>query len=160
MSKEQTQEVVTLPAMNIKNCGADPKDAIRIGKQVFMCRIYGEANDSVTKENRKTGDPYSYLVGEFRAVNAKGEQFESEKLYLPNAVQEKVQGLLKTSGGAPVRFGYDFFSTPSETASTGYQYAASVIVKTEATDRLAEMAKEMDAKPLPASTVVPAKEKR
>lgn len=130
--------------MTIKKVNADPKDAIRQSKQVFLCRIFGEATDVVVKEAR-TGDMYSYLIGEFRAQNAIGERFESSKLFLPGSLQEGLVGQLKAADGKSVQFGFDIFANPDEKSSVGYAYAAKQVVKTATTDRLEEMSNALDS---------------
>ena len=150
---------ITLPQMTIKNCGADPKDAIRQNKQVFCCRIFGEATAAKTKEARN-GDAYTYLIGTFRAQRPATPQekkdtgsdivvYDSEKLFLPGGIQEKIESQLTASQGKPVQFGYDIFSTPDSNVSVGYRYAASSVVETAQSDRLQAMESEAAKKPLP-----------
>jgi hypothetical protein len=142
--------------MSIKKLGCDAKDAIRAnngkGGNVYMCRIFGEAVEYKTKEG-KSGDMYNYLIGDFRGVNAKGEKFESTKLFLPGRLLEEVESALKSSG-QPVEFGYDIFSTVDDSSSVGYKYAVKAVVKTEASDRVEKMAALVMAKPMPKGEVV------
>lgn len=133
--------------MTIKKLGCSALDAVRQGKQVYLCRIFGEAVDHKTKD-AKSGDPYTYLIGDFRAVNAKGEKFESTKLFLPGRLLEEIEGALKSTGN-PVEFGYDIYSTPDSSSSTGYKYAAKQLIKTESSDRVQKLAMSVMAKPLP-----------
>lgn len=162
---EQTSATAFQPIaqMTIKKLGADPKDAVRKDTTVFLCRIYGEATAKKTKEAR-SGDVYSYLVGEFRAENAAGEKFESEKLFLPASIQESVESQLSAAEGKAVQFGYEIFSGPDDKVSVGYRYAARAIFKTQASDRLAQMTAalgKMDAdKPKAEAAAVPAKGKK
>lgn len=154
------QKKQPLSQMTIKNCGCDPRQAIRDGKQVFMIRIFGEATASKTKEARN-GDEYTYLIGSFRGVRPSltpqekadfGAEviFESDKLFLPSTLQEKIEATLATSKNA-VQFGYDIYSTPDKDVTVGYRYAAAAIVDTQATDRLDAMAESLTAKALPGS---------
>lgn len=133
--------------MTFKNIGCTPKEAIKQDKTLFMARVYGEASEVKQKEARN-GDIYVYLIGEFRAINAAGKQFESSKLFLPNSIFEEVQAALKANDGKPIQFGYDIHAGPSDN-TIGYAYAAKKIIRTAANDRLAQMAKEVDAKPMP-----------
>ena len=161
--KTVVQKIAPIAQMTIKTVGCAPKDAIRQDKQVFMCRIYGEATSAKTKEAR-SGDAYTYLIGIFRAERpSKGDAetavgpvcvFESEKLFLPSGIQEKIESQL-TATGKPVQFGYDIYSTPDSQVTVGYRYAAAAVVETAASDRLAVMAAELVAKPLP-GTATPA----
>lgn len=144
-----------LAQMNIKNCGVNGLQAIKEEKQVFLVRIFGEANEAKTKLNR-ANDPYTYLIGNFKAKNNKGERFHSDTLFLPATIQEKVEAELKSAGGNPVEFGYDIHTTPDTKSSVGYRYAATSIRKTAATDRLAAMEAELDGTPMPGEEQKPA----
>lgn len=137
-----------LPQMNIKKCGGDPKQAIRDGKQTFMCRIYGEATDVKTKEAR-SGDAYTYLVGAFRGIGPDGTKYESDKLFLPGGIQESVEASYKAGGEKPVTFAYDIFANEDKDSSVGYRYAAKALMKTEASSRLDAMSQEIGGKALP-----------
>ena len=142
-------ESKTIPQMTIKKLDVDPREAFATkSPSMYLCRIFGQATGIKTKEAR-SGDPYSYLVGEFSAVNNKGEAFDSEKLFLPASIQESVESQLKAANGAAVRFGYDIFACYDDKVSVGYRYAAKAVVKTEASNVIAEMAKELANIPLP-----------
>jgi len=145
--KEEKLEYQPIPQMNIKKIGANPKEAVKQEKAVFMGRIYGECTSIKTKEAR-SGDVYNYMVGQFRAVNGAGEKFESEKLFLPGGIFETIESAWKAGGEQPVQFGYDIFAVP-DTNSVGYRYSAKSLIKTEASDRLAGMSSQLDVKPLP-----------
>jgi hypothetical protein len=153
MSESKT---IPIAQMTIKTVGCDPKDAIRQDKQVYMCRIFGEATAAKTKESRN-GDAYTYLLGVFRAERPpRGEEegiqrYESDKLFLPSGIQEKIESQLAATS-KPVQFGYDLYSTPDSKVSVGYRYAAAHCVETAASDRLAVLAKELEGKPLPGMT--------
>jgi len=142
--------------MSIKKMGCDAKEAIRQGKAVFMCRIYGEANDKKDKENR-SGDLYSYLLGTFRAETWEGKLFESETLFLPGTLMEVVEAQLKRSSGAGVQFGWDIFSEPDASTTIGYRYAAKTVVKPEVSERLAALANAVDQIPIPGEKKAPKK---
>lgn len=143
----ETPEWLPLGDMSIKKLGVSALDAVRQGKQVYLCRIFGEAVDFKIKD-AKSGDPYTYLIGDFRAVNSAGAKFESTKLFLPGRLLEEIEGALKSTGN-PVEFGYDIYSTPDASSSTGYKYAAKALIKTESSDRVAKLAAAVMAKPLP-----------
>lgn len=148
--KDEKLEYTPIPEMNVKKLGADAKDAVRLDKTVYMCRIYGEASQVKSKEAR-SGDMYSYLIGQFRGINAKGEKFESEKLFLPGGIMEAVESALSIADGKPVQFGYDIFSVVDEKSSVGYRYSAKTLIKSEATDRLTAMSKDLEGIKQPAA---------
>jgi hypothetical protein len=142
------QEWSPLAALNVKNCGCDPKIAVRNDKTTYLLRIWGEVSSIKTKENR-SGDMYSYMIGAFRAVRADGAKFESEKLFLPGGIFEQVEGAYKAGGEAPVQFAYDIFSQVDADSSLGYRYAAKSLAKPESSSRLDAMSQEIMKKAAP-----------
>jgi hypothetical protein len=144
--------------MSMKKMGCDAKEAIKQDRAVFMARIYGEAASIKTKENR-SGDVYSYLVGSFRAQTFEGNAFESEILYLPGTLMEVIEAQLKSADGGAVQFGWDIFSTPDRETTIGYKYAAKTVVKPEVSERLAQLTRDVQDKPLPTDSE-PAKSKK
>jgi hypothetical protein len=141
-ASEERPEFLPLAQLTLKACGCNPKDAIKESKAVFMARIFGEAGSVKTKVAR-SGDPYSYLVGEFRAVNGDKEGFESNKLFLPGGIFEQVEAAVNAADGKPVQFGYEIYSVPDEKSSVGYRYSAKMLLKTEASNRLDELTKQL-----------------
>src|SRR5438105_3433746 len=105
----QLPEYSPVAQITMAKIGCKPKEAIKQDKTVFMCRVFGEAVQLKTKEAR-SGDMYSYLLGEFRAVNSDGAKFETEKLFLPGGILESIETALKSSGDKPVQFAYDIFA--------------------------------------------------
>ena len=142
---EERPEFLPLAQMTLKACGCNPKEAIKQEKQVFMAKIFGEASAVKTKVAR-SGDPYSYLMGEFRAVNGEKLGFEANKLFLPGGIFEQVEAAVNASDGKPVQFGYDIYSIPDEKSSVGYRYSAKMLLKTEASNRLDELTKQVKGK--------------
>jgi hypothetical protein len=147
---EKTEKgAVALAELNCsKKIDMDPKEAIVQKKQVFLCRVWGEVTMVKTKENR-SGDPYSYLVGQFMLVAGNGITYESGKLYLPTSLQEEVESAWRAAGEIPTKFAYDVFSNYDKSVSIGYRYSAKRLIKTEATDRLAELASQLESIPVP-----------
>lgn len=75
------------------------------------------------------------------------EVFTSEKLYMFRAMEEKLQAAFETSKGEPVDFAYDITAFPSEASPTGYAYRAQSLMETKASNRLAEIASKLPARP-------------
>jgi hypothetical protein len=142
---EQRPEFLPLAQMTIKACGCDPKDAIREKKQVFLVKVFGEANEVKTKTAR-SGDPYSYLIGEFRAINGEKLGFEANKLFLPGGIFEQIEAGLNASNGKAVQFAYDIYSVPDDKSSVGYRYSAKQLMKTEASTRLDDLTASLRSK--------------
>jgi len=131
--------------LTFKKAGFDPKECIRQNKNVYLGAVFGEMVGFKTKE-AKSGDTYTILIGQFRIVNAAEKaNFESEKMILPGSIQETLEATFSSGGGKPVVFGYDIFAAPSDN-TIGYQYAVKTIIKSAASDRLEEIAKDIDAR--------------
>jgi hypothetical protein len=141
------KEMEPIGEMTLKAMGCNAKEAVKQDKSVFMARIFGEVAGVKVKE-RRSGDTYSILLGQFRGETAE-KRFESERLILPGYIHDTVTAQLESAQGKAVKFGYDIFSTPDDKSTTGYKFAAKTIIKTEASDRLAEMSGEIESKPLP-----------
>lgn len=145
-SKEKpTGEVTPVAQMTMKTLG-NPKDGRQ--KSTFLGRVFGQCTGVKTKESR-SGDPYQYLVGQFQGVGNDGAIYSTEKLFLPAGLLEGIEATWKSGGEAPVEFAYDIFSNPDDKSATGYRYAAKSLLKTETTDRLTAMAKELEDKAMP-----------
>jgi hypothetical protein len=140
-------EYTPLPQINLKKIGCQPKQAVRLDKPVYMARIYGECTSVKTKDGRN-GDPYSYLVGMFRAVTPDGKKWETEKLFLPGGIMEAVESQWESGGKKPVQFGYDILAVPDDN-SVGYRYSAKSLIKTESSDRLAGMSSSLESAKMP-----------
>ncbi len=148
---KKASEVTSLRNLTIAGMGAKPKACINNGnKPVYMGRIFGVVNDIKYKED-KNNKLQAQFVGSFQGVNADGEVFESERLYLPGTIAEGVEGQHKSAGGAPVQFGFDIVAMESDKSPVGYAYSVKALIKTEASDKLAEMANAMAEIPLPAA---------
>lgn len=145
----EKKEIEVKKQLSIKEMGCDGKDAIRESKTVYLCRIFGEAAAIKVKEAR-SGDMYSYLIGEFRGVRAlDGQEFESSKLFLPGSIFEQVEAALKQAGDAPVQFAYDIYTSVDEKATIGFSYIAKKLLNVQASDRLTEIQKQLTGKEMP-----------
>lgn len=134
--------------MDLKSLKVDPREAFARKTTIFLARVFGIANGVKYKEAR-TGDTYAVLLGEFFAVNERGEEYSSDVLLLPRSVQDRVVAMVETAEGKPVKFGYDLYAEYSEKSSVGYQYAVTTTIKAASHDLLQEMATEMAQVPLP-----------
>lgn len=119
-----------------------------------MVRVIGVANELLEKEAR-SGQPYKQLIGDFQMLNAAGERYTSNKLFLPGTIMENVEAALKAAAGAPVKFAYDIVARPDNDSSLGYVYGAKSLIKTEASDLMAEMEREVGELKVPAELKAP-----
>lgn len=151
MATTKEKDITPLRSLNVAAIGGKPKLCVNSGKPIFVGRIYGEVTDVKHKEDRN-GKLQAQFVGEFVGVGPDGSVFSSGRLYLPGTISEGLEGQLKTSDGKPVRFAYDLVAVEAEKSPVGYVYSMKTLIKTEASDRIAEMTAEMNAITLPAAT--------
>lgn len=90
-------EVSYIPKMNIKSIECDPK--MVFGKPpedktpLPLARIFGVATDTKTDEDKRTGNVWTALVGDFEGINLiSGKRFKSAMLFLPSGIQEVIEG--------------------------------------------------------------------
>jgi hypothetical protein len=129
-------------SMSIKLVGCTPELAARNKQKAFQCRVWGEADMVKTRLN-KAGEPFSYVLGDFRAVNQDNAGFKSQKLFLPEGIIDALQIATKRSNGQSVRFGYDIFAIPDSGSSVGYVYEAVALLDPAPADRLKDMNKQL-----------------
>lgn len=151
-TKQKTAEL--LKKMSLGYMGCKGKEAIRQEKTVFMARIGGEIQDVKHKERRGgAGDVVSYFIGDFMATTAEGTLYESDTLFLPGFIFEKLEAQYKSGNEAPLTFGIDIFSQPNDKSSVGYAYVYKNVVDTEVSDRLKQVRQAFESKPLPNAPV-------
>lgn len=143
-----------LRAIDIKATGADPRDCIRNRATTFMCRLYGTLQDVKSTPDKRDPEKLTYtFIGDFRAMNATGKEFESERMYLPSQLRDKMIAELKTAQGNAVDFGFDVFAEEAPKSATGYAFVQrSLIENSVVADRLAVMESKLVDVPLPGST--------
>jgi len=142
MAEQKTQQNqdkwIALPRMTVKNIGGKPRKVSEEVPQVYIGRIWGEANGSKIKE-LSSGDPMTIFVGDFRATNMDGDKFECNRMSLPESISESLEAALAVSAGKPVAFAFDLYANFSANSPVGYGYAVKSLVKTEASNRVEEM---------------------
>lgn len=127
----------------LKRIGCDPKEAVKQSKTVFMCQILGELIDTKNVEQKDGGIGYK-LLGNFRATNSKGEQFDSDVCFLPKFLTEKLMAELKATPSG-VQFAFNISSMPDDKSSTGFVWTADPLIKSAGVDRLNELAAKVAA---------------
>lgn len=159
MSDQETTTIgslenpVILTKMAVKALGCNPRNPPKEkGAMKLLCRIYGEASDYATREDTRTGQLHTNLVGEFEGVNVEegspeyGKCFRSGKLFLPSGIQETVEKMVavvkKNPNAGAVRFAIEIYSVDS-TNAIGYSYAARNLTPKgpETVDAMAEIRK-------------------
>ncbi len=148
---------IELPQITPKGIGSDAREAIRQNQPVFLFRVYGEATAVKIKES-KSGDPYTYLLGAFRAIapqkDATVSNFQSERLYLPSSLQDRIESQVALARKSPVKFAYDVFSTPDRDVTSGYRYTYQSLMDAAPTDRVSEIGAALGELPAAATVAV------
>ena len=126
--------------------------AVKEGDPVsLIARVMGLAR-RVEVKTTTYGDSLKF-VGEFRAINADGEEFAGPVIYLPKPADELLSAALVEAGEKGVQFAFDIFieSVPKKTPlDRGYQFKVKPLLDTKPSDPLAAM---MAALPAPAVRV-------
>lgn len=146
---ETAQGATQVKHINNKSANVNPKDAIKTGKPVFMIRMFGIIQGVKNFEDKRSGDLKTVFLGDFRAVGPKGELYESDKLFLFKALEEKLESAFKSGDGKAIEFAYDVSAIPDDKAATGYVYQARSVIPTATNDRLAALATTVGANALP-----------
>ena len=102
----------------------------------FVARIMGIAQ-SVIVEDGALGT-YRKFTGEFKGINADGEEFVSAVCFLPSPVDSLLEASMKDNSGAAVNFAFDISVAPNDTP-IGYEYVVSSLLETKPSNPLAEL---------------------
>lgn len=160
MAKEK-EEISFVAKLSIKTLGCVPLDAVKQGKEVSLCRIFGVAQGVKYVPNKQTGDVSVALIGDFEGVNlTTGETLRSGVCYLPSGIHDKISAPLEAArrsetAADPIQFGVELCSFPSSNPG-GYSYKAKPFFQTEAFDPLAEIRKAMLGLPVqPKKAIAP-----
>lgn len=128
----------------------------------FLYRIVGKAEGYMIgkgrhkREDRETGELvdtfWTKFAGDFLAVNARGEEFESAICFLPEYVAGPIANALKEDEDASVAIKFDIYATYNKQSATSYEFVAQPLRSGEAAARA--MLDQLPA--LPIGTKVPA----
>ena len=113
-----------------------------IKELTLVARIYGTTSKFDAKESAQYGVSYKFS-GEFRAINADGEEFASPVCYLVEPAQSMLVEALNAAEGKAVEFAFDFFVQPDEKSVTGYIYEIKPLLETKASAPLQSMAEKL-----------------
>jgi hypothetical protein len=102
----------------------------------FVARIMGIAQ-SVQVEDGALGT-YRKFTGEFKGINADGEEFVSAVCYLPAPVDSLLASHMASNDGAAVNFAFDISIAPND-SPIGYEYVVSTLLETKPSNPLAEL---------------------
>jgi len=102
----------------------------------FVARMMGIAQ-SVHVEDGALGT-YRKFTGEFKGINADGEEFVSAVCYLPTPVDSLLASSMASNDGAAVNFAFDISVAPND-SPIGYEYVVSTLLETKPSNPLAEL---------------------
>lgn len=133
----QIEKKLSIAIMNgVRGGFKNVKETTHVG------RIFGIVR-SVETKSTSIGDSLCFK-GDFRGINADGEEFISAVCYLISPADEMLaQALIDpANAGKEVRFGFDFFVTPKEKKTPldlGYSYQVKPLLETKPSDAMAEL---------------------
>lgn len=141
-------EVKLVKNITHKTGGLEPRDLRAGSPALFMTRLTGVVETVKTFEDR-TGTMKTVFIGDFTANGADGTVSTSEKMFLFNALQEKLQGAWASGGEKAIEFSYDVFAIYNEKSATRYSYEAKPVTPTATNDRMHALMTKVNAVPLP-----------
>lgn len=106
----------------------------------LIARVMGLAR-SVSLKPTTFGDSLKFS-GEFRAINADGEEFAAPVVFLPKPADELLAEALNGAGENGVQFAFDIFieAVPKKTPiDRGYQFRVKPLLDTKPSDPLAAL---------------------
>ena len=167
-----TEEKV-ITKMSVKELGCNPKQASALDvadkRSIPLCMIMGRAIDTEVKEDKRNGNIYTALLGDFQGVCIQagnsnfGQYFKSGKLYLPGGIQELIEAAIVGDGkgaSAVVHFALEIHAVRA-TNPIGYSYQAIPRMRPVIDDplqRIREMVMQqvqLPPAPLPAPPLLP-----
>jgi len=136
--KEAGEKIATIRKITVKAvCGkVDLKALLNdpSGRMLLM-RVVGVAR-RMKPITTDYGDSIGF-IGEFRAVNTKGEKFRSSKMYLPRVMEEELEGII--SAGSEAEFAFDISVVHDDELAIKYFYEATPVVEAQQSDAAARM---------------------
>jgi hypothetical protein len=128
---------ITIAGINGVRGGFDVKPDAPV---TLMARVMGLAR-KVEVKTTTYGDSLKF-VGEFRAINADGEEFAAPVIYLPKPADEMLAEALTEAGENGVQFAFDIFIEPvpkKTPVDRGYQFKVKPLLDTKPSDPLAAL---------------------
>jgi hypothetical protein len=111
-----------------------------------VARILGIVRSIETKDTN-IGRSYKF-TGEFRGINAEGEEFSSPVCYLPAPADSMLLEAFTASDGQPVGFAFDIFVNPKPKKTPvdlGYEYKIKPLLETKPSDPLLTLMKSAES---------------
>jgi hypothetical protein len=108
-----------------------------IKEPTLVGRLVGQAMGVSAHESEK--GTYQKFKGEFRAINADGEEIAAPVMYLPSPAQEMLADAINAADGKAVAFGFDIFAVPNPTAVLGYEYKIKPLLETAPSDPVKQL---------------------
>lgn len=105
-----------------------------VTETTLVGRLVGQAMAATQHDGEKGS--YTKFKGEFRAINADGEEVAAPVMFLPSPAQEMLADAVKAAEGKAVAFGFDVFVVPNATAVLGYEYKIKPLLETAPSDPL------------------------
>lgn len=114
-----------------------------------VARVFGVAR-SVENKSTTLGNSLQFN-GDFRAINADGEEFAGPVLYLMSPADGMLSEAILGAEGKEVKFGFDIYVAPHEKKTAidiGYSYQIKPLLELKPSDAMASLMAEISI-PLP-----------
>lgn len=108
-----------------------------VKETTLVGRLIGQALAFSTHDGDK--GTYQKFKGEFRAINADGEEVAAPVMFLPSPAQEMLANAITEAQGKAVSFGFDVYVVPHPTAVLGYEYKIKPLLETAPSDPLKQL---------------------
>lgn len=150
VDKEAQNEKSFIATLSLRALGCNPKGNVNPGDKKKLCRIFGKATGLKNGEDKRNGNVWTALQGQFEGINLEtGATMRSGKLFLPNGIQDVIESEIKrleTNKDADgVVFGMEIYSVHA-TNPIGYSYEARNIMKVSAVDDLEALREQIEEK--------------
>lgn len=103
--------------------------------------VTGTKRGDAKIEGEQDKRPWVALTGRFKAINVRGDVFNSAVLFLPLYLVESVEQALAIEGGGEniVHIKYGIFARFDEQSATSYVYGATSLIPVDAEDPLEKL---------------------
>ena len=118
-------------------------------KETFLARIFGVIegyqkgkgrHQRINRDTKEAEDTYWHRFGgDFRAMNADGEIFESATAFLPEYVSGSFITAIDNNDEAVIEFGFDIYARYNKDSITSYEFIAQPVKKGDEGARMKEM---------------------
>lgn len=104
-----TESIISKITMASIGCKPSAVSLLPDGEnELPIARLYGTLDKVGHQDDKNTGTPFTFFVGNFEAINMQtGEVFKSGKMFLPKGISELVESEVTKNPGADIAFAFE-----------------------------------------------------